>query len=418
MDIHKNARTTSHNRMLMVHRLAQGDRTGQSNRRAGGRGLGWEFLHVAIDDNSRLAYTELLPNERKESAIAFTGRAVDWFAKHGVTVERIMSDNGSAYRSRAFADLLAGRGIKHRRTRPDTPRTNGKAERFIQTNLREWAYARAFQTSAERAAAMLPWITDYNTNRPHSALGGKPPMSRPTPDRAQAPTEPPDTSDTKPCFVGVDGVKPREATAKGGSGLTPAMPTQAQSATGWDNVLGNDTRVWPRPLHLTRPVPRNLQRARYPPRRGKQHAHTLASLACPLLLVGVVAPPEIQLPYPFRLQQMPHHQASQHGARRQHLVRFIVRQFLYARPGVMQQPELGCDRHAIQMQQAQTQAARLCRRPHQRGVERGERLGFFPARRVNARVIGQAGLEFVRSVNHTEGGAGHQPLAAPGQRRA
>ena len=221
------------------HRIT-GDRTGQSNRRAAGRGLGWEFLHVAIDDNSRLAYTELLPDERKESAIAFTGRAVDWFAKHGVTVERIMSDNGSAYKSRAFGDLLARRGIKHKRTRPYTPRTNGKAERFIQTSLREWAYANPFQSSAERASAMLPWIDDYNTSRPHSALGGISPMSRLPKARAETLTNPPDTSDTKPCFVGVDGVKPREATADGGSGLTPARPTQAQSETRWDNVLGND----------------------------------------------------------------------------------------------------------------------------------------------------------------------------------
>jgi transposase InsO family protein len=155
------------------HRIT-GNRTGQSNK----RGTGWEFLHVAIDDASRLAYTELLPDERKTSAVAFTARAVDWFARYGVQVERIMSDNGSAYKSFAFRDLLSGRGIKHKRTRPYTPRTNGKAERFIQTSLREWAYAHAFQTSAERAAAMLPWITDYNLNRPHSALGGRPPISR------------------------------------------------------------------------------------------------------------------------------------------------------------------------------------------------------------------------------------------------
>jgi hypothetical protein len=103
--------------------------------------------------------------------VAFTARAIDWFARHGVTVERIMSDNGSAYKSFAFRDLLAGRGIKHKRTRPYTPRTNGKAERFIQTSLREWAYVRAFATSAERAAAMRPWIDTYNASRPHAALG-------------------------------------------------------------------------------------------------------------------------------------------------------------------------------------------------------------------------------------------------------
>jgi transposase InsO family protein len=124
------------------HRIT-GDRTGQSNRRSSGRGLGWEFLHVAIDDASRLGYTELLADERKESAVAFTARAIAWFATQGVTTERIMSDNGSAYKSFAFRDLLAEHGIKHKRTRPYTPRTNGKAERFIQTSLREWAYAPA-----------------------------------------------------------------------------------------------------------------------------------------------------------------------------------------------------------------------------------------------------------------------------------
>jgi transposase InsO family protein len=155
------------------HRIT-GDRTGQS----GNRGIGWEHLHVAIDDASRLAYTELLPDERKQSAVAFLGRALAWFASHGVTVERVMSDNGSAYKSRMFADAIATNGLRHIRTRPYTPRTNGKAERFIQTSLREWAYAAPFHTSADRAAAMPTWLCDYNSLRPHSALGGKPPISR------------------------------------------------------------------------------------------------------------------------------------------------------------------------------------------------------------------------------------------------
>jgi transposase InsO family protein len=205
------------------HRIT-GDRTGQSNK----RGTGWEYLHVAVDDASRLAYTELLPNERKESAIGFTARAVDWFATHGVRVERIMSDNGSAYRSFAFRDLLAVRGIKHKRTRPYTPRTNGKAERFIQTSLREWAYAQPFHTSLDRAAAMVPWITDYNGVRPHSALGGKSPVTWLATPRAQMMTATTATSDPEPRFVGVVGVKPRNATAAGGLGLTPVSPTQAQ----------------------------------------------------------------------------------------------------------------------------------------------------------------------------------------------
>jgi transposase InsO family protein len=155
------------------HRIT-GDRTGQSSN----RGIGWEHLHVAIDDASRLAYTELLPDERKHSAVAFLGRALTWFASHGVTVQRVMSDNGSAYKSRSFAEAIAAHGLRHIRTRPYTPRTNGKAERFIQTSLREWAYATPFSTSADRAAAMPTWLCDYNSLRPHSALGGKPPISR------------------------------------------------------------------------------------------------------------------------------------------------------------------------------------------------------------------------------------------------
>ena len=142
------------------------------------RGIGWDHLHVAVDDASRLAYTELLPDERKNSAIGFLTRALAWFARHGVTVEGIMTDNGSAYRSRDFAAAITGAGLRQIRTRPYTPRTNGKAERFIQSSLREWAYAAPFQTSDERGAAMLPWITSYNHSRPHSALGGKPPISR------------------------------------------------------------------------------------------------------------------------------------------------------------------------------------------------------------------------------------------------
>ena len=155
------------------HRIT-GDRTGQSRN----RGIGWEHLHVAVDDASRLAYTEILPDERKESACAFLARALDFFQAHGVTVERVMTDNGSAYRSHTFRNLIAASGCKHIRTRPYTPRTNGKAERFIQTSLREWAYRNAYQTSAERTQAMQPWITSYNHCRPHSALAGKPPISR------------------------------------------------------------------------------------------------------------------------------------------------------------------------------------------------------------------------------------------------
>ncbi|MBS7706881.1 IS481 family transposase [Chelatococcus asaccharovorans] len=159
------------------HRIT-GDRTRQSNRRGRGEGLGWECLHVAIDDASRLAYTEVLADEKKDTTCAFTARAIAWFRRHGVTVDRLMSDNGSAYKSHAFRELLAGLGIRHIRTRPYTPRTNGKAERFIQTSLREWAYAAPYRSSSERTEAMPSWIDAYNTRRPHSALNGIPPFQR------------------------------------------------------------------------------------------------------------------------------------------------------------------------------------------------------------------------------------------------
>jgi transposase InsO family protein len=155
------------------HRIT-GDRRGRS----GKRGAGWEALHVAVDDRSRLAYTAILPNEKKESACAFLARALAFFAQNGVRVERVMTDNGSAYKSRAFQAALAQAGVTHTRTRPYTPRTNGQAERFIQTSLREWAYASPYQSSQERTQAMPTWLCNYNSRRPHSALGGPPPISR------------------------------------------------------------------------------------------------------------------------------------------------------------------------------------------------------------------------------------------------
>ncbi|WP_264048475.1 IS481 family transposase [Methylobacterium flocculans] len=148
------------------------------NRRDGRRGIGWEALHVAIDDASRLAYTAVLPDETKQSAITFMSEALAFFARHGVTVERVMSDNGSAYCSHAFRDLLAEAGLRHVRTRPYTPRTNGKAECFIQTSLREWIYAVPYASSADRTQAMSPWIDHYNTNRTHSALSRQTPWQR------------------------------------------------------------------------------------------------------------------------------------------------------------------------------------------------------------------------------------------------
>jgi transposase InsO family protein len=150
--------------------------TGDRTRRR--RGIGWDFVHVCVDDASRLAYAEILVDERHESAVAFLGRALAWFAGLGVAVERVMTDNGSAYVSQAFREACKAARVKHKRTRPYTPRTNGKAERFIQTSLREWAYHQPFASSTERAAAMRPWLHRYNRHRPHAALGGQPPFTR------------------------------------------------------------------------------------------------------------------------------------------------------------------------------------------------------------------------------------------------
>jgi transposase InsO family protein len=139
---------------------------------------GWEFVHVAIDDHSRLAYAEVLPNEQAQTAAGFLQRAIDFFAGYGIRVERVMTDNGAAYRSTLHAQLCRQLGLKHLRTQPYRPRTNGKAERFIQTLLREWAYGQLFQTSRDRIAALEPWLLHYNFTRTHGALGHKPPGSR------------------------------------------------------------------------------------------------------------------------------------------------------------------------------------------------------------------------------------------------
>ena len=142
------------------------------------RRVGWEFAHVCIDDASRIAYVEILDDERGDTATGFLQRAVAWFADRSVRVERVMTDNGAAYRSRPFQTICRLMGLRHIRTRPYTPRTNGKAERFIQTALREWAYALPFATSAARAAMLWQWLHRYNWHRPHSALNGNPPMWR------------------------------------------------------------------------------------------------------------------------------------------------------------------------------------------------------------------------------------------------
>jgi transposase InsO family protein len=141
-------------------------------------GAGWEFAHVAIDDHSRVAFVQMHPDERKTSAIAFLQASVSHYAALGVTIRRVLTDNGSAYRSRAFSRACQALGIKHVFTRPYRPQTNGKAERFIQTCLREWAYARSYANSAERSAWLSAFLAYYNTRRPHSALNHQPPASR------------------------------------------------------------------------------------------------------------------------------------------------------------------------------------------------------------------------------------------------
>jgi transposase InsO family protein len=156
------------------HRIT-GRQTGVVNRHLG---IGWEFVHVCIDDASRIAFSQVMKDEKKESAIAFLKAAVAYYASLGVKIERVMTDNGSCYRSKAFARTCKLLGLKHIRTKPYTPKTNGKAERFIQTSLREWAYGRAYNTSGERAAELPRWLHRYNWHRPHASIGAKPPISR------------------------------------------------------------------------------------------------------------------------------------------------------------------------------------------------------------------------------------------------
>jgi transposase InsO family protein len=139
---------------------------------------GWEFCHVAIDDFSRLAYVEVLADERAVTAVGFLRRALRFYADHGVTVERVLTDNGSAYVSMAHAIACRALHIKHLRTRPRRPQTNGKAERFIRTMLGGWAYGRTYGSSQERTAALAGWLDFYNRRRPHGALGRHPPISR------------------------------------------------------------------------------------------------------------------------------------------------------------------------------------------------------------------------------------------------
>jgi transposase InsO family protein len=153
------------------HRVT-GSRARQSD------GAGWEFVHVAIDDFSRIAYAEILPDETGRSCAAFARRACAWFARQGITIKALLTDNGTGYRSHRFRDACRNTKLRHHRTRPYTPRTNGKAERFIQSMLREWAYGRIYRSSLQRANDLPRWLRYYNEERPHASLSYLSPSSR------------------------------------------------------------------------------------------------------------------------------------------------------------------------------------------------------------------------------------------------
>jgi transposase InsO family protein len=157
--------------------------TGNRSRRR--RGAGWDFVHVAIDDASRLAYAEVLVNEHGDTSAAFLARAVAWFRRMDIRVREVLTDNGSGYISACFGLACTRLKIQHLRTRPYRPQTNGKAERFIQTLLREWAYVRPYRTSGLRARALPIYLNHYNQERPHGSLGGRSPISRIRPRREQ-----------------------------------------------------------------------------------------------------------------------------------------------------------------------------------------------------------------------------------------
>ncbi len=152
--------------------------TGRGPGSYGSRGMGWDFVHVCIDDHSRAAYIEVRDDERKETAAAFLRRACAWYRRRRVKTERILTDNGSCYRSKAFATTCRELGVKHSFTRPYRPQTNGKAERLIQTLMREWAYARRYRSSTQRNKTLAPWLNYYNRERPHGGIGYETPVAR------------------------------------------------------------------------------------------------------------------------------------------------------------------------------------------------------------------------------------------------
>jgi len=164
-----------------IKRLARIRKPGHrvtGDRRKESRGVGWEYLHMAIDDHSRIGFSAILPDQSHHSAMCFFLMARAHYARFGFSIRRVLTDNGSCYKHWLFRKLLHRQNVKHRFTRPYTPRTNGKAERFIQTALREWAYARSYQNSEQRQLSLDPWLHDYNFHRPHASLNLNTPASR------------------------------------------------------------------------------------------------------------------------------------------------------------------------------------------------------------------------------------------------
>jgi transposase InsO family protein len=176
VDVKKLGRIHHAGHRVTGHRRERAPRRQEGSRRVGT--VGWEFVHVCVDDATRLAYVEVLPDEKGATAAAFLHRAVAWFAGMGITVEGVLSDNGSCYRSGVHAKACAELGMRHLFTRPYRPRTNGKAERFIQTLTNRWAYGAIYGDSAERTAALPGWLDHYNFRRGHGSLGHRPPAAR------------------------------------------------------------------------------------------------------------------------------------------------------------------------------------------------------------------------------------------------
>jgi transposase InsO family protein len=176
VDIKKLGRFRGPGKRVTGHQRGRASQTTTAGR---GRGvLGWDFVHVCVDDATRLAYVEVLGDERGATAAAFLERAAAWFAERGVELERVMSDNGSCYISREHARACQKLGLRHLRTRPYRPRTNGKAERFIQTLQNDWAYGRVYASSDERRQHLVNWLNHYNYRRPHGSLNHRPPAAR------------------------------------------------------------------------------------------------------------------------------------------------------------------------------------------------------------------------------------------------